>query len=75
MRFHSVIKLLPEKGMMHGQRIGTEMRYEHHSIRGLHLYIDHGAKTIRATAYGVSALSQVVDDFNLPLYRRDGGGA
>jgi hypothetical protein len=68
-KFKSVRKGLSEKGYGHSQVEGNERKYEHYSIRGLTLIINEAEKTIRVEGYSGAAISQVADDFNLPLYR------
>lgn len=70
-KFNNVKKLHTEKGYMHGHLVEGEMRYEHHSTKGLYLCINEGGRTIKAVANGQSALSQVEDDFGLPMYKSD----
>ena len=69
-KFNLIKSSLSEKGYMRGKHIEGEMRYEHHSTRGLFVCINETTRSIRAVAFGDSALSQVADEFNLPLYNQ-----
>ncbi len=69
-KFDFVRRSLTEKGYLRPEHIDAEKRYAHHSTRGLYICINESTRSIKAIAFGDSALSQVADDFNLPLYRQ-----
>ena len=68
-KFNNVKKSHTEKGYMHGHLMKGEMRYEHHSTKGLYICINEIKRTLKAIANVQSSLSQVADDFGLPMYR------
>ena len=68
-KFKNVRKELIQKGYRKKRTIGQESSYEYSEIKGLQVFIDEGSRTIRAEAPGETAISKVIDDFNLPMYK------
>jgi hypothetical protein len=69
MKFKEVRKALRIKGYRRMPGEGAEIRYSQPSVRGLMVAVNEGQKTIKAIAPGQSSLSQVINDFDLPMYR------
>ena len=69
LNFKHVIRSLREKGYVRRDSDGSEIRYDHYSIRGLSLFINKEHKCMRAEALSETVLSEVATDFDLPLYR------
>jgi hypothetical protein len=69
MKFKEVRKALRIKGYRRLPGEGAEIKYSQPSVRGLTVAVNEGQKSIKAIAPGQSSLSQVVNDFDLPMYR------
>ncbi|MDO8303701.1 MAG: hypothetical protein Q7T18_10710 [Sedimentisphaerales bacterium] len=68
-KFKQVRKEITLKGYRRKRTAGEEAEYEFSEIKGLEVFIDENARSIRARAPGETALSKVVNDFDLPLYK------
>jgi hypothetical protein len=68
-KFKQVRKEIIQKGYRRKQTTGEEAQYEFSEIKGLEVYLNENTRTIRARAPGETALSKVINDFNLPMYR------
>jgi hypothetical protein len=68
-KFKQVRKEIIQKGYRRKQTTGDEAEYEFAEIKGLEVFINEKSRTIRARAPGETALSKVINDFDLPLYR------
>jgi hypothetical protein len=69
MKFKEVRKQIRLKGYRRLQGEGQEIKYSQPSVRGLFVAVHEGERYIRAIAPGQSSLSQIINDFNLPMYR------
>lgn len=69
MKFKEVRKALRIKGYRRVPGEGQEIKYSQPSVRGLMVAVNESDRTIRAIAPGQSSLSQVINDFDLPMYR------
>jgi hypothetical protein len=69
MKFKEVRKALRIKGYRRLPGEGQEIRYSQPSVRGLFVAVNESERYIKAVAPGQSSLSQVVNDFDLPMYR------
>ena len=69
MKFKEVRKALRIKGYRRLPGEGQEIRFSQPSVRGLVVAVNDGEKSITAIAPGQSSLSQIINDFNLPMYR------
>lgn len=69
MKYKEVKKALRIKGYRRMPGEGAEIKYSQPSVRGLFVAINDGEKSIRAIAPGQSSLSQIINDFDLPMYR------
>lgn len=69
LKFKDVRKTLGPKGYrcLQGQMYGA--CFTQPSIRGLVIAINEEHHSIRASAPSFTALSQIINDFNLPMYR------
>jgi hypothetical protein len=68
-KFKQVRKEITLKGYRRKQTAGEEAQYEFSEIKGLEVFINENARSIRARAPGETALSKVINDFDLPLYK------
>ena len=68
-KFKQVRKEIMQKGYRRKQTAGDEAEYEYAEIKGLEVFLNENTHTIRALAPGETALSKVINDFSLPLYR------
>ena len=68
-KFKQVRKEITLKGYRRKHSVGDEAEYEFAEINGLEVFLNENTRTIRATAPGETALSKVINDFDLPLYR------
>ena len=68
-KFKQVRKEITLKGYRRKQTAGEEAEYEYSEIKGLEVFLNETTRTIRAKAPGETALSKVINDFDLPLYR------
>ena len=68
-KFKQVRKEITLKGYRRKQTAGEEAEYEYAEIKGLEVFLNENTRTIRAMAPGETALSKVINDFDLPLYR------
>jgi len=68
-KFKQVRKEIIQKGYRRKRNEGAEAEYEYSEIKGLEVFLNENTRTILARAPGETALSKVVNDFNLPLYR------
>ena len=68
-KFKQVRKEIIQKGYRRKANVGDEAEYEYSEIKGLEVYLNEHIRMIRARAPGETALSKVINDFNLPLYR------
>jgi|GEM_PF-3571572 hypothetical protein len=69
-KFGDIIKHITSKGYRVKTRGEGETIYTQTRFSGLEVAINPSQKTIVAEALGQSALGQVVNDFDLPLYSR-----
>ena len=69
MKFKQVKKEISLKGYRKKQSTSGEIQYEYSDIKGLKVYLDENTKTIRVEAPGETAISKVINDFNLPMYK------
>jgi hypothetical protein len=68
-KFKQVRKEIILKGYRRKKTDGDEAEYEFAEIKGLEVFLNEISRTIRAKAPGETALSKVINDFDLPLYR------
>jgi hypothetical protein len=68
-KFKQVRKEIIQKGYRRKQTVGEEAEYEFAEIKGLEVFLNENTRTIRARAPGETALSKVINDFDLPLYK------
>jgi hypothetical protein len=68
-KFKQVRKEIIQRGYRRKKTIGDEAEYEFAEIKGLEVFLNENSRTIRARAPGETALSKVINDFDLPLYR------
>jgi hypothetical protein len=68
-KFKQVRKEIIQKGYRRKQTTGDESEYEFAEIKGLEVFLNENTRAIRARAPGETALSKVINDFDLPLYR------
>jgi hypothetical protein len=68
-KFKQVRKELILKGYRRKKTTGEEAQYEFTEIKGLEVYLNETARSLRARAPGETALAKVINDFDLPLYR------
>lgn len=68
-KFKQVRKEIIQKGYRRKHTVGDEAEYEFAEIKGLEIFLNEISRTIRAKAPGETALSKVINDFDLPLYR------
>jgi hypothetical protein len=68
-KFKQVRKEIIQKGYRRKQTAGDEAEYEFAEIKGLEVFLNENTRTVRARAPGETALSKVINDFGLPLYR------
>jgi hypothetical protein len=68
-KFKQVRKEITLKGYRRKQTAGEEAEYEFAEIKGLEVFLNENTRTVRARAPGETALSKVINDFDLPLYR------
>jgi hypothetical protein len=68
-KFKQVRKEIVLKGYRRKQTAGDEAEYEFAEIKGLEVFLNENTRSIRAKAPGETALSKVINDFDLPLYR------
>jgi hypothetical protein len=69
MKFKEVRKAIRLKGYRRLQGEGQEIKYSQPSVRGLFVAVNEAEKSIKAIAPGQSSLSQIINDFDLPMYR------
>ena len=69
MKFKEVRKALRIKGYRRLPGEGQEIRYSQPSVRGLMVAVNETEKSLKAISPGQSSLSQVINDFDLPMYR------
>jgi hypothetical protein len=69
MKFKEVRKALRIKGYRRMPGEGQEIRYSQPSVRGLFVAVNEAEKSLKAISPGQSSLSQVINDFDLPMYR------
>jgi hypothetical protein len=69
MKYKEVRKLIRLKGYRRLQGEGQEIKYSQPSVRGLFIAVNDADRSIRAIAPGQSSLSQIINDFDLPMYR------
>lgn len=69
MKFKEVRKQIRLKGYRRLPGEGAEIKYSQPSVRGLTLALNEGQRSIKAIAPGQSSLSQIINDFDLPMYR------
>jgi hypothetical protein len=68
-KFKQVRKEITLKGYRRKQTAGDEAEYEYSEIKGLEVFLNENTRSIRARAPGETAMSKVINDFNLPMYR------
>jgi hypothetical protein len=68
-KFKQVRKEIILKGYRRKRTEGDEAEYEFAEIKGLEVFLNENTRSIRAKGPGETALSKVVNDFDLPLYR------
>jgi hypothetical protein len=68
-KFKQVRKEITQKGYRRKHTVGDEAEYEFAEIKGLEVFLNEKDRSIRAKAPGETALSKVINDFDLPLYR------
>jgi hypothetical protein len=69
-KFNDVAKYIVSKGYRVKTRGEGETRYNQTRFAGLEVVINPSQKTIVVEALGQSAIGQVVNDFDLPLYNK-----
>ena len=69
--FSEVRRSCEAKGYVPRHTEGKCKRYERPAIKGLYFELNETDKSITAVALSESALYQIVNDFNLPLYKKD----
>ena len=69
-KFQDITKHIVSKGYRVKTRAEGETIYNQTRFIGLEVRINMSQKTITAEAFGQSALGQVINDFDLPLYNR-----
>lgn len=69
-KFQEITKHITSKGYRVKTRAEGETIYNQTRFIGLEVKINLSQKIITAEAYGQSALGQVINDFDLPLYNR-----
>jgi hypothetical protein len=68
-KFKQVRKEIVLKGYRRKKTAGEEAEYEFAEIKGLEVFLNENARSIKARAPGETALSKVINDFDLPLYK------
>lgn len=68
-KFKQVRKEITLKGYRRKHTVGDEAEYEFAEIKGLEVFLNEITRTIRARAPGETAMSKVINDFGLPMYR------
>lgn len=68
-KFKQVRKEIIQKGYRRKHTVGEEVQFEFAEIQGLEVYLNEKQRTVRARAPGETALSKVINDFDLPLYK------
>jgi hypothetical protein len=68
-KFKQVRKEITLRGYRRKQTAGDEAEYEYSEIKGLEVFLNENTRTIRAKAPGETAMSKVINDFDLPMYR------
>jgi hypothetical protein len=69
MKYKEVRKQIRLKGYRRLPGEGAEVLYSQPSVRGLMIAVNDSDRSIRAIAPGQSSLSQIINDFDLPMYR------
>ncbi|MDO8303335.1 MAG: hypothetical protein Q7T18_08840 [Sedimentisphaerales bacterium] len=69
MKFKTVRKALRIKGYRRLPGEGQEIKFSQPSVRGLVVAVNETERSIRAISPGQSSLAQVINDFDLPMYR------
>ena len=69
MKYKEVRKMIRLKGYRRLQGEGQEIKYSQPSVRGLFIAVNDAERSIRAIAPGQSSLAQIINDFDLPMYR------
>lgn len=69
-KFQDILKHINSKGYRVKTRGEGETVYNQARFIGLEVRINMSEKTITAEAFGQSALGQVINDFDLPLYNK-----
>jgi hypothetical protein len=68
-KFKQIRKEIIQKGYRRKHTMGEEVQFEFAEIKGLEVYLNENSRTVRARAPGETALSKVINDFDLPLYK------
>jgi hypothetical protein len=69
MKYKEVRKQIRLKGYRRLPGEGAEIKYSQPSVRGLTVAVNDSLRSIKAIAPGQSSLSQIINDFDLPMYR------
>jgi hypothetical protein len=69
-KFQDITKHIMSKGYRVKTRAEGETIYNQTRFIGLEVKVNMSQKTITAEAFGQSALGQVINDFDLPLYNK-----
>ncbi len=68
-KFKQIRKEILQKGYRRKQTTGEEVEFEFAEIKGLEVFLNENQRTVRARAPGETALSKVINDFDLPSYK------